>query len=184
MTNASTPILSVSIQREDDLLLARQRARQISAFLRFSEGDTTRITTALSEITRNALEYGGGGIVTFAVERQALDREDLVIRVIDQGKGIANVGAVLSADFKSQTGMGIGIKGSRALMDGFHIVSIVDDGTTVVMSKRLPWSSEKVCAREPARLTRQLARASSATPVGELQVQNDAFFFSDTATTE
>lgn len=174
MTSSSSPILSVAIRREDDLLIARQRARQISAFLRFSDGDIARITTALSEITRNALEYGGGGTATFTVERQALDREDLVIRVVDQGKGIVDVGAILAHDFKSRTGMGIGIKGSRALMDGFRITSTVDGGTAVVMSKRLPWSSTKFGARELARLTGELATANAATPLGELQLQNQA----------
>jgi signal transduction histidine kinase len=174
MTTGSMPILSVAIRREEDMLLARQRTRQIAQFLGFSEGDATRITTALSEIARNALEYGGGGTATFAIERQALDREDLVIRVVDQGKGIEDVGAVLAADFKSRTGMGIGIKGSRALMDGFRITSSDGGGTTVVMSKRLPWSSVKFGARELARLTSELASASAATPLGELQLQNQA----------
>src|SRR5207253_912657 len=54
-------LLTVAIRRETDILLARQRARQISQFLGFSEGDTTRITTALSEVVRNAYEYAGGG---------------------------------------------------------------------------------------------------------------------------
>src|SRR5438046_1398360 len=165
-------LLTVAIRRENDILLARQRARQISQFLGFSDGDCARITTALSEIARNAFEYGGGGSATFAIEGRALDRQDLVIRVVDAGAGIADTRAVLSTDFKSRTGLGIGIKGSRALMDRFEITSVVGHGTTVVMAKRLPWSTSKFDAADVARLASELATTGDATPLGELQLQN------------
>src|SRR5690349_6883008 len=132
MRASPVALLTVAVRRESDILLARQRARQVSQFLGFSDADATRITTALSEIARNALDYGGGGTISFAIESRALDREDLVIRVVDEGKGIADVRAVLSDHFRSRTGMGIGIKGSRALMDHFAITSIEGRGTTVV----------------------------------------------------
>jgi signal transduction histidine kinase len=168
----SVALLTVGIRRENDILLARQRARQISQFLGFSAGDAARITTALSEVARNAFEYGGGGSATFAIESRALDRQDLVIRVVDEGPGIADTRAVLSADFKSETGLGIGLKGSRALMDRFEITSALGRGTTVVMAKRLPWSTSKFGAAEVGRLTAELAKAGDASPLGELQVQN------------
>jgi signal transduction histidine kinase len=171
---ATVPLLTVILRRESDILLARQRARHVSQFLGFSEVDTTRITTALSEMARNALEYGAGGSVSFSIESRALDREDLVIRVVDEGKGIADIPAVLSGHFQSRTGMGIGIKGSRALMDRFTITSVVGRGTSVVMAKTLPWSAAKLSAADVARLTDELAKASEATPLGELQLQNQA----------
>jgi signal transduction histidine kinase len=171
---ASVPLLTVAVRRESDILLARQRARHVSQFLGFSEGDTTRITTALSEMARNALEYGGGGSVSFSIESRALDREDLVIGVVDEGKGIPDLPAVLSGRFQSRTGMGIGIKGSRALMDRFTITSAAGRGTSVVMAKTLPWSAAKLGAADVARLTDELAKASEATPLGELQLQNQA----------
>jgi len=107
---ASVPLLTVILRRESDILLARQRARQVSQFLGFTVADTTRITTALSEMARNAMEYGNGGSVSFALECRALDREDLVIRVTDEGPGIADVPAVLLGRFRSREGMGIGIR--------------------------------------------------------------------------
>jgi signal transduction histidine kinase len=171
---SNAPLLTVAIQGEADMLIARHRGRQISQFLGFSSGDTTRITTALSEIVRNAIEYGGGGTVAFAIEGQALDRQDLVIRVVDQGAGIADVNAVLSSNFKSRTGMGIGIKGSRALMDRFVMTSAAGSGTTVVMAKRLPWSTSKFGPAEIARLTSEIAKSNETTPIAELQIQNQA----------
>ena len=174
----NVPLLTVAMQGEPDMLVARQRGRQISQFLGFSSGDTARITTALSEIARNAIEYGGGGTVAFAIEGQALDRQDLVIRVVDKGPGIADVKAVLSHDFKSRTGMGIGIKGSRALMDRFVITSTADAGTTVLMAKRLPWSTSKFGPAEIARLSGEIAKANEATPLGELRIQNQTLLAS------
>jgi signal transduction histidine kinase len=174
MIRSPVPLITVTLRRDGDILLARQRARQISQFLGFSSGDTTRITTALSEIARNALEYGKGGTIEFGIEGRALDREDLVIRVVDEGDGIADVPAVMSARFRSHTGMGIGIKGSLALMDRFKITSTVGKGTTVVMAKTLPWSAKKVGPTDVARLVDELAKTAQATPLGELQVQNQA----------
>src|ERR1041385_5517249 len=130
-------ILTVALKREEDVLLARRRGREISHFLGFSTGDMTRITTALSEVARNAVEYGGGGRLTFAIESQPLCRQELVIRVIDEGPGIPDVEAVLSADFKSHTGMGVGVRGSRSLMDRFAISATNGHGTTVTMAKSM-----------------------------------------------
>jgi signal transduction histidine kinase len=171
---ATVPLLTVILRSESDILLARQRARHVSQFLGFADGDTTRITTALSEMARNAVEYGGGGRVSFSIESRALDREDLVIGVVDEGKGIADIPAILSGRFQSQTGMGIGIKGARALMDRFTITSAAGRGTSVVMAKARPWSAAKLSAADVARLTDELAKASEATPIGELQLQNQA----------
>ncbi|HEY6218824.1 MAG TPA: ATP-binding protein, partial [Gemmatimonadaceae bacterium] len=165
-------ILSVGIKREEDVLLARGRGREIGKFLGFSTGDLTRVTTALSEIARNAFEYGGGGRVTFAVESQSPGRQALVIRVIDQGPGIPDVDAVLSPDFHSRTGMGIGVRGSKGLMDSFTITSTNGHGTTVTMAKALPWSERSFGANDAERLAAALAASVEATPLGEMQSQN------------
>lgn len=165
---------TVAIKHEQDVLLARQRARYISDFLGFSSGDATRITTALSEIARNGLEYGGGAIVGFALESHPQNGQELVITVTDRGAGISDITAVLAPTFKSSSGMGIGIKGTRALMDRFDISSPPGDGTTVVMAKSLPRAAARFGALDAARLTDELAKAIEATPLGELQRQNQA----------
>ena len=167
-------ILTVAIRAEDDLLLARRRARQISQSLGFSTGDTTRIVTALSEITRNAFEYSGGGSVAFALDSHGADNQELVIRVSDSGAGIADVAAVLSPQFQSRTGMGIGIRGSRALMDRFDIASIPGKGTTVTMSKVLPWSAPRFGSGDVLRLVDQIAKGDGGTALGEMQTQNQS----------
>src|SRR5688572_3325001 len=168
------PILTVGIKTEDDLMLARRRAREISQSLGFNSGDITRIITALSEISRNALEYSDGGSVAFAIDNNSGDHQELVIRVSDRGAGIADVPAVLSPQFQSRTGMGVGIRGSRALMDRFDIASVVGEGTTVTMSKRLPWSAPRFGSGDVTRLVDRIAKARGGTALNEMQAQNQA----------
>ena len=64
--NSSTPVLAVKIKEEQDVVTARQRARQLSALLGFNQQDQTRVATAVSEIARNAYRYAGGGRVDFS----------------------------------------------------------------------------------------------------------------------
>lgn len=169
---ALLPIVTVAIRREQDLLLVRQRARQIGKFFGFSGGDATRITTALSEIARNAFEYADGGRVDFGLGGSTAGRQELVIVVRDTGAGIASIDAVLAPDFRSRTGIGIGLRGSRVLMDRFEIVSGVGEGTTVTMTKTLPRTERLFTGADVARLSRELGEASDASPFGELQIQN------------
>jgi signal transduction histidine kinase len=164
--------MTVALRRENDLLLARQRARQITQLLGFSTGDSTRVTTALAEIARNALVYGKGGSVAFAIEDEQDGVQALSVEVADQGPGVANLDTILAGNYGSETGMGIGITGSRALMDRFQIESTPGAGTRVSMSKKLPRSASHVGAAEIARLTNELMARGDGSPFGELQLQN------------
>ena len=92
----STRILSVGLQQESDVVLARQRARQIAAQLGFTALEQTQIATAVSEIARNAYEYTGGGLVEYALTGKTAPQV-LEIRVSDQGKGIANLPSISPA---------------------------------------------------------------------------------------
>src|SRR5262249_17367177 len=98
------PIVTIALAHETDIVLVRQRARQIAALLGFDTHDQTRITTAVSEIARNVLEHGRGGRAEF---RATLDdgHQGLEIVLSDQGPGIADLGAVLAGDYQSPTGM-------------------------------------------------------------------------------
>ena len=165
------PLLTVALRRENDLLLARQRARQIAQLLGFSTGDSTRITTALAEIARNALVYGHGGTVTFLIEDEQHGAQALAVHVVDQGPGVADLDTILAGQYGSHTGMGIGITGSRALMDRFQIESAAS-GTRVLMSKMLPRSAPRIGTTEIARLTDALTARGDGSPFGELQLQN------------
>jgi signal transduction histidine kinase len=166
------PLITVPLRRENDLLFARQRARQITQLLGFSTGDSTRITTALAEIARNALVYGHGGTVAFFIEDEQHGSQALVVHVVDEGPGVADLDAVLAGQYGSQTGMGIGITGSRSLMDRFQIESAPGAGTRVLMAKILPHSAPRICTADIARITNALIARGDGSPFGELQLQN------------
>src|SRR5258708_1635722 len=128
-------ILTIDLRQESDVVLARQRARQIAAALKFESQEQTRIATALSEIARNAFQYAGGGQVEFHVD--GVQEPALVITVRDKGAGIAHLREVLDGKCVSPTGPGLGIVGAKRLMDQFT-VETSRDGTTVIFGKRLP----------------------------------------------
>ncbi|HYI07755.1 MAG TPA: ATP-binding protein [Thermoanaerobaculia bacterium] len=167
---AVTPISSVSLHFEYDLVAARRRSRQIAALLGFEEQDQTRIATVASEIARNALRYGGGGRVEFAVDNRA-GTQTLVLTVADRGPGISNLDDVLAGRYQSPSGMGLGIIGARRLMDDVQI-STGDKGTTVVMYKRLPPNAPLLSNERLVKLVDELARQRPESPLEEIQQQN------------
>jgi anti-sigma regulatory factor (Ser/Thr protein kinase) len=129
-----TRLLSVRIARDEDVVSARQRARQVAAALAFDGQHQTRVATAVSEIARNVARYAGDGTVEFALD---IDQQDLVITVTDNGRGIPHLQSVLDGTYRSETGMGLGIVGARRLVEGFDIKT-GSSGTTVVLRKKLP----------------------------------------------
>lgn len=165
------PISSITLHFEYDLVAARRRARQVAALLGFEEQDQTRIATVTSEIARNALRYGGGGRLEFA-----LDNPDgmpaLVLTVTDRGPGIANLDDVLDGRYQSSTGMGIGIVGAKRLMDDLQINTAAGKGTTVTMRKRLPPGTPDLTNESLRQLLDALARQRPESPLEEIQQQN------------
>lgn len=137
MRNMILPLLSVEVRYENDLVLARQKARQVAESLGFDVHDQTRISTAVSEIARNAFNYAGGGSVSFDL-REEEGGVRLEVRVEDNGPGIADLEAVLAGTFRSPGGLGMGISGARRIMDGMDIRSETGRGTRVIMWKYLP----------------------------------------------
>jgi signal transduction histidine kinase len=166
----SIRLMTVAIRQEQDVVTARQRARQIAALLGFESQDQARIATAVSEIARNAFRYAAGGEVDFAVEGERAPQL-LSIDVRDKGRGIAELESILAGRYRSETGMGLGIIGARRLMDRCLIRSS-PRGTSVLMHKVLPDSAPLVQADTVARLTRELVSATPSTPLDEVRQQN------------
>ena len=167
----SVRILSVSIRSEHDTVAARQRARQIARLLGFDPQDQTRISTAVSEIARNAFNYAGGGQVEYLIEGNVAPQL-LLVKVTDSGPGIRNLLSILEGTYQSQTGMGLGIVGTRRLMDQFQIESTPGAGTTVWLKKLLPKRAPLVLPPDVARIATALAREAPQDPFQELQHQN------------
>jgi len=172
MNRAEAPlnILRMDIRYEHDVVLARQRARQIAAALKFDSQDQTRIATAVSEIARNAFQYAGGGLAEFRLDKSP--EYALVISLSDSGRGIPNLPEILNGKYISHTGMGLGMMGARRLMDHFRADSIPGKGTTVVLGKRLPPRSSSISARDLERLLAGVESRTPQNPYEELQQQN------------
>jgi signal transduction histidine kinase len=168
------PLLSSSIQHEDDIVTVRQRVRRLAERLGFEIQDQTRIATAVSEIARNAYGYAGGGRIEYGLDQLDRDKGEqfLVIRVCDKGPGIAELDAILEGRFRSTTGLGIGITGSRRLMDRFEVDTMAGNGTVVTFGKRLPSGAEIFTGPRLATLAEDVARARTEEPLIALREQN------------
>jgi signal transduction histidine kinase len=164
------PILTMSLQQEPDLVGVRQRARHLAELAGFDAQDQTRIATAASEIARNALVYGGGGCVEFGIDGKRAPQWFTIV-VTDAGPGIAHVDEILQGQYVSSTGMGLGILGSRRLMDRFRIESS-PSGTTVRMAKVLPTRLHPVAPADVQRMAAALAALPPLVAAVELQQQN------------
>jgi signal transduction histidine kinase/CheY-like chemotaxis protein len=164
-------LITIAIRHEQDVVIARQRAREIAGLVGFDGQDQTRIATAISEIVRNAFRYAGGGKVEFSIEGVSTPQL-LLVRVTDQGAGIANLGQVLSGQYRSTTGMGVGIIGARRLMDQVEIDSKPGIGTVVVLKKILPARAPLITSTHFARITAQLSKSMPGDALAELQEQN------------
>jgi signal transduction histidine kinase/CheY-like chemotaxis protein len=167
----STRLLAIAIDHERDIVLARQRTRQIAALLGFEPQDQTRITTAVSEIVRNAIEYGKGGRIEYRLAGSGAERT-LEIVVRDTGPGIKDIEGILGGVHRSTTGMGIGILGARRLMDAFEIETVAGQGTTIAMSKRLPRAMPIPSAQLARQVGEALTKEEEIDPFAEIRRQN------------
>ena len=163
------PLVSVTIRQEADVVAARQRARQVASLAGFSGQDQVRIATAVSEIARNAFQYANGGKVDFEFALNG-SPQALWVTVSDHGPGIPDLDAVVSGRQQSQNGMGVGLIGSKRLMDSFHISSTPGHGTTVQFSKHLPPDASQLDLPALSRLAAQLTQDRPLS-AGELDLQ-------------
>lgn len=125
---------TIGCRRPGDIVTVRQTARMWAIELGFSLVDQTKIVTAASELARNTVEYGGGGDLTLeALEGGA--RRGLRLTFQDAGPGIPDIALALRDGYTTGSGLGLGLSGSRRLMNEFDIQSTVGQGTRVVATK-------------------------------------------------
>ncbi len=122
------------IQTDKDVVLARQRGREIAAQIDFSSTDLTLIATAISEIARNVVRFADHGQMRIRTIEDPTRRGVLIV-ARDIGPGIPDVRRALEDGYSTYGGMGLGLPGSRRLMDEFQIASEVGKGTTIMMTK-------------------------------------------------
>lgn len=125
---------TMSIQSSQDVVLVRQKVRQFAVKLGFSLVDQTKIVTAASELARNTFDYGGGGTVTLEALQDGM-RKGLQLVFEDSGPGIPDVDLALKDGYTTGSGLGMGLSGTKRLVNEFDIVSRVGEGTRVTIIK-------------------------------------------------
>lgn len=124
----------VAIQREADIVLARQAGRQLAAELGFSTTEQTLIATAISEVARNIVVYAVQGEIVLTRTDEG-GRVGIQVEAIDAGPGIDNKDLALRDGYSTKNSLGLGLPGARRLMDYFTLESEVGRGTHVTMRK-------------------------------------------------
>ncbi|CAN5918127.1 serine/threonine-protein kinase RsbT [soil metagenome] len=122
------------IECEDDIIAVRRRVRDIAETRKFDSFATAAITTATSELARNALVHGGKGLAKIL---EMTDGHRLGIRIIfeDHGPGIEDIPRVLAGGYTTARSMGLGLSGSKRLVDEFELESTPGTGTKVTVTK-------------------------------------------------
>lgn len=136
--DATVPVeLRLDIAGEADIVAARQHARQIAMELGFGMVDQSRIATAVSELVRNVVRYATEGRGDVQIRELAASPRGvgIEIRVSDEGPGIEDVEQVLRDGFTSGPGMGMGLPGTKRLMDEMEIRTALGRGTTITIRK-------------------------------------------------
>ncbi len=125
------------IRTGDNVVRVRQQVRALAAKGGLSLVDQTKVVTAASELARNALVHGGGGLARVEMVTSALGKNGIRIGFSDEGPGIADVDLALTDGWSSGAGLGLGLSGARRLVDEFELTSKPGSGTSVVVVK---WS--------------------------------------------
>ena len=134
MTSVEVGIEYCMLQNDHDVAASRQLVRRLAQELGFSLVDQTKLVTATSELARNTVKYGGGG--EMRVERvQSEKQTGLRVTFSDQGPGIRDVEQAMVDGFTTGSGLGLGLSGSKRLVNEFEIDSRVGEGTRVTITR-------------------------------------------------
>ena len=124
----------VAINADTDIVVARQQGRTLAERAGFAGSDLTVIATAISEVARNILEHAKKGEIVLRFVNQS-GKNGIVVVALDEGPGIPDIASAMQDSYSTSRGLGLGLPGTRRLMDEFQIVSKVGKGTTVTMKK-------------------------------------------------
>jgi serine/threonine-protein kinase RsbT len=124
----------VPIDRDGDIVAARQKARELAVQVGFSGSDLTLIATAISEVARNIVVYASRGEIVLSAVQNGSRRGVLVV-ARDQGPGIPDIERAMRDGYSTGKSLGLGLPGAKRLMDEFEITSEIGKGTTITMRK-------------------------------------------------
>ena len=124
----------MSIDCDADIVSARQKGRELASQCGFPSTDLAAIATAISELARNIVRYAVHGEIILRLLDENGKRGVEVVAV-DDGPGIADLTLAMQDGYSSSGGLGLGLPGTRRLMDEFEIVSDFGKGTTVTVRR-------------------------------------------------
>lgn len=117
-----------------DVVRARRRGLEVALEMGFPRAEATKIAVVISELGRNIERYAKNGSITVTANQE---EKTIEITAQDWGPGIADVDRVLKGGYSTSGGLGLGVSGSKRLMDTFDVRSVVGVGTTIKTAKRL-----------------------------------------------
>lgn len=124
----------VRIDRDSDVVTARQTGRALAMEAGLAGSDLTLVATAISEVARNIIAYADHGEIVLAIAEQG-GRRGICVVARDEGPGIPDVEQAMQDGFSTGRSLGLGLPGAKRLMDEFEIVSVVGGGVTITMTK-------------------------------------------------
>jgi serine/threonine-protein kinase RsbT len=125
---------TLPVQTDQDIVVVRQTVRKLSQQAGFSLVDQTKMVTAASELARNTVIYGGGGTMQWEVFSEGI-RNCVRLTFADQGPGIPNLELAMMDGWTSGSGLGMGLSGSKRLVNEFDIQSSPGKGTRVTIAR-------------------------------------------------
>ena len=125
---------TVPLRSQQDVVMARQLVRKLTQDLKYGLVDQTKLVTAASELARNALDHGKGGEMTIETVNSGA-RVGLRLTFEDHGPGIPNIEKAMSDGYTTGGGMGLGLGGSKRLVNEFNIESEAGKGTRVTVAR-------------------------------------------------
>lgn len=125
---------TLELRSGSDVVAVRQAVRTWAIEAGFTLVDQTKIVTAASELARNTIDYGGGGVARLELVTEG-SRKGLRIAFEDQGPGIADIQKAMTDHFTTGNGLGLGLGGAKRLVNEFDISSRVGEGTRVVITR-------------------------------------------------
>jgi serine/threonine-protein kinase RsbT len=125
---------TIQIIREQDVVLLRNRVKEYAVKIGMGLVNQTKLITAASELVRNMLKYGGGGIVLIEVINEERN-SGIRLSFNDDGQGIPDIPAAMKDGFSTGRSLGLGLPGSKRLVNEFNIKSVVGKGTSVTILK-------------------------------------------------
>ena len=125
---------TLPIRSGKDVVLVRQAVREAALHLGFNLVDQTKIVTAASELARNTLDHGGGGVLQIEIVSEGAGR-GVRLTFQDEGPGIPDVGLALRDGYTTGNGLGLGLGGAKRLVNEFEIESEPGRGTRVTVTR-------------------------------------------------